>query len=109
MVHGGAANRGWGNGARIANVVDAYNHDDASRDATTKERFQRLEQLQETVLAQFVALQVVRQPHHHPRNHALEEEVFDDKAFNPFGDYQPKERGNGDLFQTTGILIGRLS
>ena len=38
-------------------------------------------------MAQFVALQVGRQPHYHPRNHASEEEVSDDEAFNPFGDY----------------------
>ena len=80
----------------MANLVDVRDRDDAGRDATTEERFQlleqRLEQLQETMLAQFAALQVGRQPHHHPRNRALVEEVSDDKAFNPFGDYPPRGR-----------------
>ena len=44
------------------------------------------------MLAQFATLQVERQPHHHPRNRALVEEVSDDKAFNPFGDYPPRGR-----------------
>ena len=96
----------------MASLADVYDRDDAGRDATTKDRVQlleqRLEQLQETMLAQFVALQVGCQPHHHPRNRALDEAVSDDEASNPFGNYPPKGMGNEDLSQTTVILVGRL-
>ena len=44
------------------------------------------------MLAQFVALQVGRQPYHHSRNRASKEEVFDDETFNPFGNYPPRGR-----------------
>ncbi|GFZ05907.1 hypothetical protein Acr_18g0000770 [Actinidia rufa] len=61
MVRGGAANRGRGGGARMDNLADAYDRDDAGRDVTIEERFQLLdqlfEQLQETLLVQFAALQ----------------------------------------------------
>ena len=81
----------------MANLADIYDRDDAGCDATIKERVQlieqRFEQLQENMLTQFVALQVGRQPHHHPRNHALEEEeVFDGEPAIPFVDYQPRAR-----------------
>ena len=97
MVHGGAADRGRGGDARMANLADVYDGDDVGRDATTKERFQlleqRLDQLQETMLTQFVVLQVGRQSHHHPRKRALDVEIFDDEASNTFGNYPPRERG----------------
>ena len=44
MVHGGAANRGRGRGARMAHLADVYDRDNARRNATTEERFQLLEQ-----------------------------------------------------------------
>ena len=59
------------------------------------------------MLTQFTALQVGRQPHHHPINRISDEEVSDDEASNPFGNYPPRGRGNEDLFQTTVILVGR--
>ncbi|GFS38358.1 hypothetical protein Acr_00g0057020 [Actinidia rufa] len=103
MVRSGAPNRGRGGGARMANLADVYDCDDADRDATTGKRLQlveqRLKQLHETMLAQFVALQVGRQPHHHPRNHASEEEeVFDGEPAIPFADYPPRVRRKWRVF-----------
>ncbi|GFZ11343.1 hypothetical protein Acr_22g0007410 [Actinidia rufa] len=95
MVRGGVAARGREGGARMADLADVYDRDDA----TTEERFQlleqRFEQLQETMLAQFAALQVGRQPHHHPRNHdSEEEEVSDGEPAIPFVDYPPRRQSN---------------
>ena len=106
MVRGGVADRGRGGGAQMANLVDVYDHDDA----TTEERFQLMEQLQENMLSQFAALQVGRQPHHHPRNHASEEEeVFDGEPAIPFADYPPRERRvfphNRNSHWETGVKI----
>ncbi|GFY90969.1 hypothetical protein Acr_07g0011650 [Actinidia rufa] len=44
MVRGGAANRGQGGGARMANFAGVYDRDGAGRDATTEEQFQLLKQ-----------------------------------------------------------------
>ena len=80
----------------MANLADIYDHDDATtekRFQLLEQRFKRFEQLQENMLAQFAALQVGRQPHHHPRNHASEEEeVSDGEPAIPFTDYQPRVR-----------------
>ncbi|GFS36586.1 hypothetical protein Acr_00g0046800 [Actinidia rufa] len=96
MVRDGAAARDRRGGARMANLVDVYDRDNDGRDATTEDRvqlveqqFERFEQLQETMLTQFAILQVGCQPHHHPRNHALEEEkVSDGEPAIPFANYQ---------------------
>ena len=51
------------------------------------------------MLAQFVALQVGRQPHHHPINHASkEEEVSNGEPANPFADYLPRVRREHRVF-----------
>ncbi|GFS38039.1 hypothetical protein Acr_00g0055300 [Actinidia rufa] len=69
MVHGGVANQGRGGGARMANLVDV------------------------------AALQVGRQPHHHPRKRALEEEeVSDGEPAIPFADYPPRVRKEQRVF-----------
>ena len=46
------------------------------------------------MLAQFVTLQVGRQPHHHLKNYASEDEegVSDGKPTIPFADYPPRVR-----------------
>ncbi|GFY99159.1 hypothetical protein Acr_13g0005600 [Actinidia rufa] len=91
MVRDGVVAQGRGGDAQMANLTDVDDRDDV----TTKEWFQlfeqRFEQLQENMLAQFAALQVGRQPHHHPINHAPEEEeVSDGEPANPFADYLPR-------------------
>ena len=118
MARGGAANRGRGGGARMANIEDVYERDDAGHDAIAEERFQlmeqrleqrleqridqRFDQLREDMLAQFAALQYGRRPHHQSRSHTPEEEeVFDDEPTNLFGAHPPRERREREFIPNT--------